>query len=155
MIRLLLAWIHLVALGIGLGAVWTRALALRGSLDRDGLRRVFHSDTLWGVAAVLWLVTGVARAFGGLEKGAVYYLQNHLFLAKMGLFVVILALEVWPMRTLIRWRVRTKLGAPVDTGAARTLAVISFVQAVLILVLVLLAAAMARGFGMVGGATTP
>ena len=50
MLRWLLAAFHLTALGIGLGAVWVRAGALRGPFDPAGLRRVFAADSWWGLA---------------------------------------------------------------------------------------------------------
>ena len=59
--RWLLAAFHLLALGVGLGAVWARGRALRGALDTPSLRRVFYADTWWGVAAFLWIGTGVLR----------------------------------------------------------------------------------------------
>ena len=145
LIRWLLAALHLLALGIGLGAVWARGSALRGRLDADGYRRLFHADSLWGVAALLWISTGLVRAFGGLEKGSAYYLHNAAFLAKMTLLVLVLALEVWPMTTLIRWRVALGRGREVDPGPAATLALISRVQAGLIVAMVFAATAMARG----------
>src|SRR3989337_1783594 len=95
----LLAFAHLLALGIGLGAIWTRARVLSGALDRYRLEQVFRADTLWGVAAALWITTGLVRAFGGIEKGAVYYLHSSAFLAKMALLAAGLILEVWPMVT--------------------------------------------------------
>ncbi len=99
MLRWLVASLHLLALPLGLGAVWARQRALRAALDAEGLRRVFLADTLWGVAALLWIGTGLLRAFGGLEKGASYYLHDRVFYAKMGLLALILVLEIWPMST--------------------------------------------------------
>ncbi|HEX9704736.1 MAG TPA: DUF2214 family protein, partial [Gemmatimonadales bacterium] len=147
-LRWLFAWLHLLALGIGLGAVWMRARALRGTLDTAGLRRVFAADNLWGLAAVLWIATGVWRAFGGLEKGTAYYVANPFFLAKMGLLAVVLALEVWPIVTLIRWRIRLAKGETVHTTAAPALARISVAQAGLVVLMVLAATALARGIGV-------
>jgi putative membrane protein len=147
LIRWVFATLHLLALGIGLGAVWARGRAFRGVLDPPGLRRVFLADAWWGVAALVWISTGLARAFGGLEKGSGYYLQNHAFLAKMALLVLILLLEAWPMATLIRWRIRLGRGQPVDTARARTFAAISTVQALLVVAMVFAATAMARGLG--------
>jgi putative membrane protein len=69
-VRWLFAALHLLALGIGLGAVWARGRGLQGELDEIGLRRVFYADIWWGIAALLWIATGLVRAFGGLEKGA-------------------------------------------------------------------------------------
>jgi putative membrane protein len=143
----LLAALHLLALGIGLGAVWVRGRGLRSVLDRDGLRRVFLADGLWGAAAALWIGTGVWRLLGGLEKPTGYYLANHVFLTKMGLLLVMLALEISPMLTLVRWRRLVRLGQPLDTSPARRMATISFIQAWLVVLMVLAATAMARGFG--------
>ena len=64
LVRWLLAAIHLLALGIGLGAVWVRARALRGSPDESALRRALTADGVWGLAALLWLSTGLWRLFG-------------------------------------------------------------------------------------------
>src|SRR5919206_2160505 len=100
MLRLTLAWLHLLALGVGLGAVWARARSLRGPLDAAALRRAFVADAWWGVAAGLWLATGLWRLLAGTEKATGYYLTNHVFFAKMGMFVLVLLLEVWPMATL-------------------------------------------------------
>ncbi|HZN96808.1 MAG TPA: DUF2214 family protein [Gemmatimonadales bacterium] len=143
----MLAALHLLALGIGLGAVWVRGRALQSVLDRDGLRRVFLADGLWGAAAALWIGTGVWRLLAGLEKPTGYYLANHVFLTKMGLLLVILALEISPMLTLVRWRRLVRLGQPLDTSSARRLGTISFIQAWLIVLMVLAATAMARGIG--------
>jgi putative membrane protein len=146
--RWLAASLHLLALGIGLGAVWARGRTLRSSLDAGTLRQVFFADTLWGLAAVLWISTGLWRLLAGLEKGTGYYLQNQLFLTKMALLALVLLLEIRPMITLIRWRRTVSRGEAPDTRAAPLLARISFVQAWLIGLMVFAAAGMARGMGM-------
>jgi putative membrane protein len=146
-LRLLLAGLHLLALGIGLGAVVVRGRALQSELDVPRLRRVFAADNLWGLAALLWISTGVWRFLGGVEKGTAYYLANHVFLTKMGLLALILVLELRPMITLIRWRRDVAASRSPDTALAPRLALVSFWQAGLVIVMVFLAAAMARGMG--------
>jgi putative membrane protein len=146
--RWVAAALHLLALGVGLGAVWARGRALRSSLDAGTLRQVFFADTLWGLAAVLWISTGLWRLLAGLEKGTGYYLQNHLFLTKMALLAVVLLLEIRPMITLIRWRRTVSRGEAPDTTAAPLLGRISFLQAWLIVLMVFAATGMARGVGM-------
>jgi putative membrane protein len=142
-----LAALHLIALGVGLGAVWARARGLRSRLDTEGLRRVFAADAWWGVSAALWLGTGLARLFMSTEKPTSYYLSNGLFHAKLGLFVLIVILEIWPMVTLIRWRRRRALSGNVNTTAASRLALVSTIQALLVIAIVFVAVAMARGAG--------
>lgn len=146
--RWLFAAVHLLALGIGLGAVWARARALAGELEARGLRRVFYADSWWGVAALLWIGTGLVRAFGGLEKGTAYYLHNHLFWGKMTLLGLILLLELRPMITLIRWRTQLAREEQPDARGAAGFARISFLQAGLVVLMVLAATGMARGFGV-------
>jgi putative membrane protein len=147
MLRWLLAAFHLLALGIGLGAVLDRAGALRGTLDGAGLRRVFRADAMWGIAALIWVATGLWRLFGGVEKGTQYYMQSHVFWTKMGLFVGVFALEIVPMVTLIRWRAASARGDTIDTSTAPRLARTSMIQAVLIVLIVFAATAIARGIG--------
>jgi putative membrane protein len=148
-IRWLLAALHLLALGIGLGAVWARSRAFRAPLDPAGVRRVLSSDSWWGLSALLWISTGVIRAFAGFEKGTSYYIHNKLFLIKMGLLLLILLLELGPMLTLIRWRIALAKGQTVDTRSAPRFALISSIQTVLIVLMVLAATGMARGFGAI------
>jgi putative membrane protein len=149
-LRLFLAGTHLLALGIGLGAVWARGRALRGVVDGAALRRAFAADTWWGVAAVLWLATGLARWLLGTEKATSYYLDNPLFHLKLGLFLLILVLEVWPMVTLIRWRRAMGRNQSASVSPARRIARISVIEAWLIIAIVFTAVAMARGYGLGG-----
>ena len=93
LIRWLVASIHLMGLGLGLGAIWSRSRALNGLPDPRNLQRALYADALWGIAALVWITTGLARAFGGLEKGSAYYLSNDVFLLKMALLGVVLLLE--------------------------------------------------------------
>jgi putative membrane protein len=147
MLRWLLAAFHLLALGIGLGAVWIRGRALRSPLDSAGFQRVFQADAVWGVSAALWIGTGLWRLLGGLEKPAAYYVHNGAFIIKMVLLLSILALEIRPMLTLITWRRRVSAGSVPDTHGAAGLATISFIQAGLVVLMVFAATAMARGIG--------
>lgn len=144
---LTLAAVHIIALGIGLGAVWSRARSLRGRLDTEGLRRVFAADAWWAVAAILWLSTGLARWLMGSEKASSYYMANYLFHAKMGLFVLIVLLEIWPMMTLMRWRRERSRSGNVRTTASGRLAMISTIQTLLVIATVFVAVALARGYG--------
>ena len=146
-IRWLLAALHLFGLGIGLGAVWARSRALRGTLDMAGIRRLLGADTWWGIAALVWISTGLFRAFAGFEKGTTYYLHNHLFLMKMGFLLLILILEVGPIVTFGSWRKQLRHGTTPDTSKAARFARTSIVQAILVLLMVIAATGMARGYG--------
>jgi putative membrane protein len=138
--------LHLLALALGLPGVFLRGRALKGRLDADGLRCLFAADNIWGIAAGLWVVTGLLRAFGGLEKGTQFYLHSRLFWAKIALFVIVLALEIWPMATFIRWRVRLRRGEHPDTSRAGILYTVNHLEMALVVLMVFIASFMARGF---------
>jgi putative membrane protein len=144
----ILSALHLLALAIGLPAVVLRARALAEADDPAALRRALTADSWWGIAAVLWLVTGPARAFGPFEKGTAFYLSSPLFYAKLGLFLSIFLLEIVPMATLIRWRMALGRGESPDLGAARLFATLSWIEAALVVTIVFVAAFMARGVGL-------
>jgi putative membrane protein len=138
--------LHLFALALGLPAVTLRGRALRGPLDEAGLRRLFAADTVWAIAAALWLATGLLRAFGGLEKGSAFYLGSTLFWTKMALFVTVVLLEIRPMMTFIRWRRALRQGRRPDTTNAPSLYVVNHVEMGLVVLIVFVASFMARGF---------
>ena len=58
----------LMLAAIGLAAVYARWRALRRVKDQHDTEAVLHADSWYGLAALLWVGTGVMRAFGGLEE---------------------------------------------------------------------------------------
>jgi len=141
-----LAATHLLAFALGFWAVLTRGAAFsRLAAGAGEVRRVLLADNLWGVSALVLLVTGGMRAIGGYEKGTDYYLHQPLFHLKMTLFVLILLLELAPMITLIKWRIGLAQGNPLETGRAKMFARISHAEALLLVLMVIAATGMARG----------
>lgn len=147
MLRWLLAFFHLLAFGIGFGSIVVRAQSLSDLPDPAGLKRALRADSWWGIAALLWLGTGLPRLFMGTEKPEQYYLANHLFWTKMGLFVLVVLLEIGPATALMRWRLALGKKREPDLSKAARWALISRIELVLLLVLVMVATAMARGYG--------
>lgn len=144
----LLSTFHLLALALGLPGVVMRGRALRRlATDPAAVDDVFFADNLWGLAALLWIGTGLARMLGDFEKGSAFYLNSHSFLVKLGLLGAAFLLELWPMITFIRWRVRKAKGLPVDTSKHALLWRINTAEVALTLVIPFVASLMARGIG--------
>src|SRR5262245_9381211 len=146
MFSAIMSALHLLALAIALPSVYLRGRALKGRLDREGFQRLFAADTAWGIAAGLWLVTGLLRAFGGLEKGSAFYLGSRLFWTKMALFAAVVLLEIRPMMTFLRWRRLRRGRQRPDTTNAQSLYVLNHIEMALIVLIVFVASFMARGF---------
>lgn len=142
-----LAYFHYIALAVGFSGICIRYLSLRDlTKPNSQLGNVFLGDNLWGIAAALWLTTGLLRAFAGYEKGTDYYLANTLFWVKVALFIAIFVLEIYPMITLIRWRLakKNRMNAD-DSQTVVLLRKISLIQILIILIIPLIASLMARG----------
>lgn len=139
--------VHLLALLVAGASIAVRASAARRTADAGQLSVVFRADSWWGISALLFIGTGLWRAFGGLEKGSAYYLGSTAFWVKMGLLAAILVLEVRPMTTLIRWRIARARGASIDLGSADMIARVSMIQILLLVAMIIVATAMARGLG--------
>lgn len=154
MLRLTLAALHLFALAFGPSSAYVRGRALsERPLTIAAVGRAFVADTWWGAAAGLWIITGVWRLFAGTEQTTGYYLGNRFFMAKMSILIVILVLEIRPMITLTRWRKALKKSAETwspDERAAAWITKTSYIQVVLVLLMVVAAVSMARGFGFKG-----
>lgn len=145
-----LAATHLLAFAMALSGVLARGKALRclTNTEPSAVRRVLIVDNIWGISALVLLITGGMRAFGGYEKGAAYYLHQPLFHLKMTLLVFILLLEIAPMVRLIKWRIALARGTHLDMHQATLFARISHAQALLIVLMMIAASGMARGVGL-------
>lgn len=142
----LLSSLHLLTLAVGLTGVFFRAIYFRKDLtNREHLQNLFTADNVWGIAAFLWLTTGVLRAFGGFEKGSSYYLHNPVFHLKMGLFFLVFLLEIWPMVSLIKWRLGVSKGILPDLKHQKKFEAITYMETILVIMIVFVAGFMARG----------
>ena len=141
----IVAVVHLLTFGLGFGSCWARANGLKKLKDASGLPAVFAADNFWGIASLLWLSTGFWRVLGGLAKGSEYYFNSTAFYIKMGIFVLILLLELKPMITLIKWRSQFKKEQSIDFSAAPLMAKLTYIELILLIPMVFMAAAMARG----------
>jgi putative membrane protein len=154
-LRSALSALHVLALAIGFSSVYLRGLRLRELRKTPGDAAVraalLRADVAWGLAALLWIATGFVRAFAGLEKTPDFYLRNGFFWLKMGLFLLVFALELKPMQAFIRWRAAKGRGGDAAAAAAVAsepldlLVRLNDAEAVLVLVIPFVAALMARG----------
>ena len=143
-----LSAIHVLTLALGLGAVIARGRALAGPLDEAGWRRLLVADNLWGVAAALWIASGFGRVFLGGKEPAFYW-GNGLFWLKLTLFGLVFLLEQALMITFIRARAARRRGEAMPHFPVATYRRINTVETALVIVIVFVAAFMARGAWMV------
>ncbi len=146
----LIAGLHYLGI-MGLAATLSiEALTLKGAPSAAALARLTRVDALYGLSALLVLMTGVLRVvwFG---KGADFYLHNWIFHLKVTVFLVIGLWSILPTVRFIQWR-RAFVANAVLPGADQFNAMrkVAFAEVHLLALLPFLAAMMARGMGMIG-----
>jgi putative membrane protein len=140
----LLSAVHFLTLALGLGAVFMRGRALAGPLDEAGWQRLLAADNVWGLAAGLWIASGLGRVFfGGKEPG--FYWHNGFFWVKLGLFGLVFALELAPMTTFMRVRSARRRGTALPRFSVEAYRRINSIEVELVVAIVFVAAFMARG----------
>jgi putative membrane protein len=143
----LLSAIHVLTLALGLGAVFLRGRALGQPLDEAGWRRLLAADNVWGLAAGLWIASGLARVFfGGKETS--FYWRNGFFWVKLALFGIVFVLELKPMMTFIRVRAARTRHTPLPAFSVEEYRRINTAEVVLVVTIVFAATFMARGAWM-------
>ena len=147
----LFAYLHYLSIITLIVTLVVEYVIFKPKMTYKEARTIQRADSLYGLSAILVLVTGFLRViyFG---KGWDYYFSNHIFNTKLGLFVIIGLLSIYPTRVFIKWRKELKkqepyLEVPLDT-ASKVKRVI-LIQILLVVILPLLAALMARGIGYV------
>ena len=139
-----LSAVHILTLAIGFTAIFMRGRSLTRPLDDATWRELLAADNAWGIAAGLWIASGLARVFFGGKEPAFYW-HNGFFWVKLGLFALIFALELVPMLTFIRVRLARKRKLPLPQFSLEAFRRISRIQLVLVVSIVVVAAFMARG----------
>jgi putative membrane protein len=120
-------------------------------LDLDRARSLMRIDIAYGLSAGLVLASGAARLVW-YGKGLAYYLHNSLFHAKLGLFILVALLSILPTVVFFNWRNDLQAGQlPQVSARLGTLVIMAVrLELLLLLILPLLAALLARGFGVIG-----
>lgn len=99
----LLAYLHISAvLMLVVFLTSEGALCRTEWLNADALKRLLRVDILYGVSAVLVLLTGLARIGWG-AKGSDWYLHQPLLHIKITLFVIATLLSIPPSLAFRRW----------------------------------------------------
>lgn len=147
----LFAFLHHVAAFTLVSAFAIEFVLIRHELTLKNARALLVTDLVAGASAGAVLVIGLLRVFY-FEKGAAYYFHSVPFLAKLGLFVLVGLLSIYPTREFLSWRKHLKEGrAPVlSEGKRRSIRSVLHIELAAVALLILSAALMARGIGYAG-----
>jgi putative membrane protein len=144
----IMAFLHHVAAFATVSALAVEIAIFKPPLTVPQARRLRSTDNLFGAAAGVVLVIGMLRV-AYFEKGPAYYWHDGYFLAKFGAFVITALISIYPTVIFISWAKTLKAGtAPeIPAGQVRRVRLCLMLEATGIVVILLCAAFMARGFG--------
>ena len=145
----LFAFLHHIAAFTLFAALVVELILIREVLTVGTARRLQIADMIFGIAAGVILVVGLLRVFY-FEKGATYYFHTWTFIAKLALFVIIGLVSIVPTLEFLSWRKAVKQGQvpSVSPDKLRALRSIMHWELVGIVVIILMAALMAKGVGL-------
>lgn len=147
-IDFLLASAHHLAVFTLVGLLAAEFALLRPGLSGPRVGQLARIDAAYGGVAGLVVVVGVLRVIFG-AMGWEYYVASHAFWGKMAAFLIMGLLTIPPTMAIRRW---LKAGttdasyAPPD-GEVRANRRFIHLQAGILVLIPILAAAMARGYG--------
>ena len=145
----IMAFLHHLAAFTLVGVIIYEHTAFRKDLSLVEARRIQRMDMLYGISAAVLLVVGLLRVFN-FEKGASFYAQNWFFWTKMIGFALVGLLSIYPTIRFVSWNksfAKNQTPDISDMEFAR-IKLILRLELLGIVIIILSAAMMARGVGM-------
>ena len=147
----LMAFLHHLAAFTVVAALAVEVALFKPPLSLEQARRLLRVDLTFGTAATVVLVVGLLRV-AYFEKGWGYYWHDAFFLLKIGAFLAAGLISIYPTSALLAWRAGLKMGIAPEVAPERTRRVrmCLMLELTAIVVILLCAPLMARGFGYFG-----
>jgi putative membrane protein len=145
----LMAFFHHLAAFALTGSIMYELVAFHKDLTVAEARRIQRMDIVYGVSAAIVLIVGLLRVFN-YEKGAPFYAHNLFFWTKMAGFALVGLLSVYPTIRFLSWikpLARHEPPQMTEQEVSRIKLILRLEMAG-IAVILLSAALMARGLGM-------
>jgi len=143
------AYVHYLSFMLCFAALVVERRLIRPNPDRRTATVMVITDVVYGMAALALLVSGIMRVlyFG---QGSEFYTTNPLFWWKVGLYLSVGGLSLYPTITYVLWAIPLRKGElpKVSEALASRLGWIINIELVGFALIPLLATLMARGVGL-------
>jgi putative membrane protein len=139
----LVRFLHFAAIFALAGALIVENMALKPEINAEDARNLAKVDAVYGVSAALVFLFGLTLWLW-VGKPSAFYSANPLFQIKLGLFILLAILSIYPALFFIQHR-------RAETDAIRVpnaVAVLIKIELLLLLFIPVLAFLMARGIGL-------
>jgi len=144
----LFAYLHHLAAFVVVAMLTVEHALFASVLSLETARKLRRIDLYYGIAAGVLVIVGLLRVFY-FEKGAQYYFANTWFLVKLGLFLMVGLVSIYPTIVFQSWAkgLRAGIAPQMSPVQVRRVKLALRLEMAAILVILLAAALMARGFG--------
>lgn len=140
---ILVKYLHLLSVLIVVAMVAMEMVLVHLEINRKLIRRMFKIDGIYGLFSIIAVGAGLYLWFG-IGKPAEFYSHNWIFLVKVGLFIIVGILSLWP--TI--FYMKNRKGEPNELVQLPSYVKrIVWVEFFLLLMIPLLAVTMAQGVG--------
>lgn len=143
------AYLHYLGFMLAFGALVVESQTLKKDLSLQEAWRVLTADAIYGLSATTILVTGILRVlyFG---KGTDYYLGSSVFYVKVGIFILVSLLSLYPTFLFVSWVKGLRHGTPPNLELTQVQWLSRFIKAELVgfALIPLFAALLARGISI-------
>ena len=143
------AYVHYLSFMLCFAALVVERRLIRPDPDRRTATVMVITDVIYGMAALALLVSGIFRVlyFG---QGSEFYTTNPLFWWKVGLYLSVGGLSLYPTITYVLWAIPLRKGElpKVSQALASRLEWILNIELVGFALIPLMATLMARGVGL-------
>ena len=145
------AYVHYVSFMLCFGALVLERRLIKANPSKQDATLMVITDVVYGIAALALLGSGILRVlyFG---KGSEFYTENPLFWWKVGVYLAVGGLSLYPTITYILLAIPLRKGElpQVSEALAKRLGWILNIELVGFAAIPLLATLMARGVGLPG-----
>lgn len=147
--HVVVAYLHYIGIMMLMATLLAEHVILQPDMSRLHMQRLAVIDLCYGIDAGIVLITGFLR-FAYFGKGIPFYLGNPLFYAKVGLFLLVALISLYPTVTFLAWRNTLKRNQVpiVEPARVTRLRYLIRLELGLLFVIPLLAVLMARGIGI-------
>lgn len=145
------AYVHYLSFMVCFGALVLERRLIRPNPNKADATLMVITDVVYGLAALALLGSGILRVlyFG---QGSAFYTENPLFWWKVGVYLAVGGLSLYPTITYILWAIPLRKGElpQVSEALAGRLAWVLNIELAGFALIPLLATLMARGVGLPG-----
>jgi putative membrane protein len=99
----LIAFLHFVAAMSVVATLVYEKLTFSQDLSVREARRLQKVDAVYGLSSMMVILLGFLRVYY-FEKGSSFYFSSTFFWVKMGMFVIVGLLSIYPTIKMIKWK---------------------------------------------------